>query len=173
MEKHNKKMSLISKQKEEELACHNANFEMYIDIYNKTNTKIINDYLTDIKKIKEDYHNVLESLEDKYKESLKRIKNQHISNETLKKTNINNIEIEYKEKINVTLGKIKRINQEERKAKIKHEETKEERYSLYLQNQRKTRKEFSLQLSSIESKCVQRIKIQKKEFKKEFKKKND
>ena len=104
---------------------------------------------------------------------LRRIKAQHISNETLKKNNILNYEMECKERINMTLGKIKRINQSDHKAKQNHDETRVVSYSLYLQNQRNTRREFSAQLSAIEKKCQKRIKTLKKEFIKEFNKKND
>jgi hypothetical protein len=41
---------------------------------------------------------------------------------------------------------------------------------LYYQNQHNTRKEFTLQLKSIEEKCNKRIKLLQKEFKKNFKK---
>ena len=170
---HNKNMSKISSQKEYELKCHQDNVDMYNKIYNDNNQRIINEYLQNIKKIKLNYNSIINKIESKYKTSLRNIKNLHLSNETLKKSNINNIELEHKEKIRLVTSKIKRTNHEERKTKQTHDDVKKNNFMLYLQNQRNTRKEFSASLSVIERKCQNRIKSLKKEFSKEFKMKKD
>ena len=42
-------------------------------------------------------------------------------------------------------------------------------FKLYIQNQKNTRKEFSIQLKEIQLKCLKRIKALQQEFKKDFK----
>ena len=171
--KHNQTMAEIENRKKYELDCHDENEEMYLKIYNDTNSNIIKKYLLTVKQIKSSYHEVLINLTNKYKQTLKRIKGQHISNITLEKNNITNLNNEYKNNIKNTNIKIKKVVQEDKKKHYRHDENKKISYKLYLLNQKNTRKEFAIQTKEIKKKCNARIIQLVKEFKKEFKIKKD
>ena len=116
---------------------------------------------------------MLEKLEIKYKQSLKKLKAQHISNIALNKNNISVITLEYKENIKKTNNKIKKNSQNEKRIKATHDENKKISYKLYVLNQRNTRKEFEIQTKQIIKKANTRIKLLKKTFIKDFKNKRD
>jgi hypothetical protein len=169
-EKFNQTIKNITSKKEFELACHDENYQMYVTKYEEKNTEIINKYLAKIKEIKLAYSQILSDIETRHNKTKKKINIQHNNNLLLKKNNITNLENEHKENIKKTMIKIKKVNQEEKHNHQKYEESKKISYKLYYQNQHNTRKEFTLQLKSIEEKCNKRIKLLQKEFKKNFKK---
>lgn len=169
-EKFNQTIKNITSKKEFELACHDENYQMYVTKYEEKNTEIINKYLAKIKEIKLAYNQILSDIETRHNKTKKKINIQHNNNLLLKKNNIINLENEHKENIKKTMIKIKKVNQEEKHNHQKYEESKKISYKLYYQNQHNTRKEFTLQLKSIEEKCNKRIKLLQKEFKKNFKK---
>lgn len=169
-EKFNQTIKNITSKKEFELACHDENYQMYVIKYEEKNTEIINKYLAKIKEIKLAYSQILSDIETRHNKTKKKINIQHNNNLLLKKNNITNLENEHKENIKKTMIKIKKVNQEEKHNHQKYEESKKISYKLYYQNQHNTRKEFTLQLKSIEEKCNKRIKLLQKEFKKNFKK---
>ena len=173
LKKYELKMKEISEQKQYELLCHEENCQMHLNQYNEKNQNIINTYMAKIKEIKDTYRQTISDLNLKYSQALKRVKAQHASNILLKKNNNINITNEYKESTKKTNLKIKKIIQDDKIAKVRHEENKKIRHKLYLLNQKNTRKEFSIQTEQIIKKCNARIKALQKAFKKEFLQKKD
>ena len=170
---HQNNMKKITTQRDYELQCHEENYDMYLRIYNETNTNIINKYLSKIKEIKNIYKQIIDNLEAKYKNSLKKISTQHISNITLKKNNISLTINEYKENIKKTNNRIKKNTQDEKRTKAIHEENKRISYRLYILNQKNTKKEFEIQTKQIIKRANARIILLKKAFIKEFKNNKD
>ena len=173
LKEHQLKMKEISDKKEFELLCHNENCQMHLNHYNENTEKIVNEYMTKIKEIKAKYQQIISQLTFKYSQALKRVKAQQVSDLLLMKNNKTNIKNEYKENTKKTNGKIKKIVQDDKFTKARHEENQKIRYKLYLLNQKNTKKEFFAQTREITKKCNARIAALRKSFKKEFQRKKD
>ena len=173
LKKHQTKISTIENERKLELLCHEENFMMYQEEFEKKNKKIIDKYLLRINEIKADYKANISKIETKYNTMIKKINNQHLNNISLRKSNEVTTYAEYKENIKKTNIKISINNAEEKRQHTRHDENKRIRYRLFLQNQKNTRKEFSVQTRQINKKCNLRIKQLQNEFKKKFKYKKD
>lgn len=173
LKNHQHKVSTIENEKRLELLCHEENYQMYQEEFEKKNSLIINKYLAKISEIKSNYKAQIHNIESKYKLMIKKINNQHLINISLRKNNESTTSNEYKENIRKTNLKISNNNQNEKRLRLRHEENKHIRYKLFLLNQKNTRHEFNLQIKQIKQKCNQRIKLLQYDFKKKFKYKKD
>ena len=168
-----KAIKKINDKKEYELACHDENYKMFVEKYNKNNNEIVKRYLKNIEDIKATYNANILHFDNKYKQAQKRIKNQHINNETLNKNNVLSMTDEYNENIQKTDLKIIKIQQSEKKARAKHEQNKKINYKLYITSQKNTRKELNIQNKMLTKKLKTRVITLVKEFKKELKEQKD